>query len=142
MALEWFRSYLSNRKQYVTHKGVDSVTTNVTCGVPQGSVLGPLLFIIYTNDLPKILFHSRSILFADDTTVYCTASNHTSAGTHLSADLIRLSDWFKAIKLSLNIAKSNYMMFSNNKLPNNSLTLSIDGNCLQRVSTVKFLGHT
>ena len=68
-ALEWFANYLSDRKQYVTYNGVTSNLHTVRCGVPQGSVLGPLLFIIYSNDLPDILNITKAILFADDTTV-------------------------------------------------------------------------
>ena len=69
VALEWFRSYLLERKQYVSYKGINSQSYSITCGVPQGSVLGPLLFIIYTNDLPGSLRCTTCILFADDTTL-------------------------------------------------------------------------
>ena len=66
--LQWFKSYLSNRKQFVEYNKFNSKICTIDCGVPQGSVLGPLLFILYTNDLPKCINKSKSILFADDTT--------------------------------------------------------------------------
>ena len=75
IALEWFRNYLSNRTQYVSYRGAQSSLQNIACGVQQGSVLGPLLFIIYTNDLPNSLSYSKCILFADDTTLFHTHSN-------------------------------------------------------------------
>ena len=79
IALEWFRSYLCNRSQFVMYRDTESLRRLVSCGVPQGSVLGPLLFILYTNDLPAVLKHSQCILFADDTTVYISGINETSA---------------------------------------------------------------
>ena len=69
IALDWFKSYLANRKQYVIYNNKTSDNLDITCGVPQGSVLGPLLFIVYTNDLPDCIEGAETILFADDTTI-------------------------------------------------------------------------
>ena len=74
-SLDWFHSYISNRKQFVQYNQSISHIETMPCGVPQGSVLGPLLFIIYTNDLPNCLQYSKAILFADDTTVYSSSKN-------------------------------------------------------------------
>ena len=75
VALDWFTSYLSNRKQYVYLNGEPSQLDNTTCGVPQGSVLGPLLFLIYINDLPNISEVLQFYLFADDTNIYYEAES-------------------------------------------------------------------
>jgi hypothetical protein len=140
LALEWFRSYLSNRKQYVSYKGVDSKLMDITCGVPQGSVLGPLLFIIYTNDLPNALLHSRSILFADDTTVFYSSPNIHVVFENIRHDLANLTEWFRANKLSLNVNKSNYMIFTRTLHNVPEHTLKIETETIQRVTSTKFLG--
>jgi hypothetical protein len=142
-ALEWFRNYLSNRTQYVSYHGINSTHHNVTCGVPQGSVLGPLLFIIYTNDLPNSLYYSNCILFADDTTVYHSSSNISSLCSNIEYDLNILSDWFAANKLSLNAQKTNFVIFSPKaivKATNSVNSLNLDTQKIHRVSCVKFLG--
>ena len=77
-ALSWFKTYLSNRKHFVQYKSCSSSIDSISTGVPQGSVLGPLLFIIYSNDLPLCLNTkntTKCILFADDTTIYETSSD-------------------------------------------------------------------
>ena len=80
--------------------------------VPQGSDLGPLLFVIDTNDLSNSLIHSKCILFAVDTTIYYAAKNITDIYFKLNTDLTDLSEWLKANKLTLNISKTNYVIFS------------------------------
>jgi hypothetical protein len=140
MALEWFRSYLTNRKQYVSYKETDSSIMEMTCGVPQGSVLGPLLFIIYTNDLPNALINCKCILFADDTTVYYSSKNVTHIFDNINKDLNSLEDWFKANKLSLNISKTHYMIFPGQPTKHENLSLKINNEIINQVHKVKFLG--
>ena len=124
IALEWFRSYLTDRMQYVCYNGIDSNMQNITCGVPQGSVLGPLLFIIYTNDLPQALEDSKCVLFADDTTIHYSSTNILDAFNHIAKDLSSLTDWFRANKLSLNINKTNYIVFTT--MPNDILDYDLN----------------
>ena len=112
ITLEWFKSYLNQRVQYVTYKSTNSKSLNIPCGVPQGSVFGPLLFILYSNDIPNSLKYSKSILFADDTTVYISGEDVTDLLRCLNHDLSKLNNWLKANKLSLNVNKTNYILFN------------------------------
>ncbi len=141
-ALEWFRNYLSNRLQYVKYKNSTSPTMSMVNGVPQGSVLGPLLFIIYSNDIPSSLSQSKAIMFADDTTIYHSGKNIIELFNVVNNDLNKLTDWFRANKLSLNIGKTNYIIFNNTKhmVFDNNLNLILDNQKLQNVDSTKFLG--
>ena len=142
VALQWFRSYLNTRKQYVTHKDAKSEFKNLDCGVPQGSILGPLLFIIYCNDLPNALKHTNCILYADDTTIYYSTDNLQSLYTVMNSDLGMLSNWYMANKLSLNAAKSQYVLFKNNRPIENNYQILMNNEIIKQTKTAKFLGIT
>ena len=111
----WFKNYLSNRKQYVHYKGVDSQMSDIICGVPQGSVLGPLLFLIYISDISASSNVFSFTLFADDFNIFYKNKSLNHLLTIANDELTKLSLWFKANKLSLNISKTIYMLFSNKK---------------------------
>jgi hypothetical protein len=142
IALEWFKSYLSGRKQFVEYNGTSSAEQEISCGVPQGSVLGPLLFILYTNDLPACLNYASGILFADDTTIYYSHKNLEQIHKYITWDMALLEDWFKANKLSLNISKTNYVIFhsANRARPLIDWELKIGTEIIERKCAVKFLG--
>ena len=110
-ALEWFRSPLSHRKQYASINGSNSSLHSVTCCVPQGSVLGPLLFLIYINDLRNASKKLTSYLFADDTNIYCESKDLSYLTKVVNKELRLVKKWLDANKLSLNIDKTNYIIF-------------------------------
>lgn len=141
LPLKWFTTYLNNRKQFVQYNKSRSETLNINCGVPQGSVLGPLLFIIYTNDLPNCLTKTKSILFADDTTIYASSRNIIDLYANMNNDLSKLNDWFRANKLSLNVNKTNYLLFTNSQINySGMLNIKINNEIIKCKSCVKFLG--
>ena len=111
IALDWFKSYLKNRRQYVSYCGIHSRVMDIEYGVPQGSVLGALLLILYTNDIPRCLHHCKKKLFADDTTIYLTGAEVQTLYHQVNYDLDILDDWFKANQLSANPSKTKYKFF-------------------------------
>ena len=111
VALEWIASYLSGRTQCVSIGEVKSSCLPVVCGVPQGSVLGPLLFILYINDIVYSSDVLNFVMFADDTNLFLSNSNLTDLITKINEELSKISMWLKLNKLSLNIKKTHYMLF-------------------------------
>ena len=136
------QSYLTNRQQMVTLNGNFSTWKTIQCGVPQGSVLGPLLFLIYINDLPSCIEKSNSttILYADDTSIILTESNLTAFNLHFNVTFSQINAWFNKNLLHLNLNKTQFIEFkSKNKLlPTDSLITC--NNNLSNVKSTKFLG--
>ena len=148
ISLYWFKSYLSNRHQFVEIEGYKSKLKQINTGVPQGSILGPLLFIIYMNDINFVSNTFEAIIFADDTTlnsVLSLFSKHDKSNLSgiINKEINKLYDWMKANKLSLNIKKTKYMVFrypqkSRHSLP--KLSIKINDVIIERVDQFKFLG--
>ena len=131
--LKWFESYLTDRKQYVFYNGVSSDMKTVTCGVPQGSVLGPLLFLIYINDLPNISDKLQFFLFADDTNIYYESKDLKILEKTVNEELKKLSLWLNLNRLALNVGKTNFVIFrSCQRAPNHNVTLLMNKKALQQ----------
>ena len=115
LVLHWVRSYLSNRKQFVKLGDYCSSCLDIVCGVPQGSVLGPKLFILYINDICKVSKLLKLVLFADDTNIFCSGDDLAELLKDLTEEIIKLKNWFDYNKLSLNLAKTKIMLFGYGK---------------------------
>ena len=144
--MTWFKAYPFNRKQLSRVNGVDSSVERIEVGVPQGSCLGPLLFLIYTNDLPQAVRKSNVSMYADDTSLCHQSSDITQLNEAINSDLARLERWLKGNKLSLNVMKTHSMLIStkpkHKALENQgeSLKLKIRDNELEVVQKSKYLG--
>ena len=151
ITLDWFKSYLTNRKLRVKCRSEMTGRTeysdyyDIDYGTPQGSCLGPLLFLIFSNDLHRALECSYSILFADDTTIYDQNKDLDFLKWNLEQELSKLVDWFNANKLTLNVDKTQYLLFKPNQKKQQErtgkiVTMKIDNNELIPSTHVKFLG--
>ena len=130
---------MENRKQYVCFNGTDSGFLPVSCGVPQGSILGPSLFLLYINDLCNVSTRLTSILFADDTSCFIEGTDLSDMCIQLSTEMNKLSTWFKTNRLSLNVSKTNCMIFGRSNQPDHH-RVYIDNIEIERVNCNKFLG--
>ena len=135
-SLNWFRSYLSDRKQLTFIDGVQSDFCNITCGIPQGSILGPLLFTIYINDLPSCNLFSKPRMYADDTTLTTSAEDPCVLEHKMNYDMNLIQSWLSANKLTLNVKKTKYMLIGSQfKLSqiNSDFTVKVNNTPLERV---------
>jgi hypothetical protein len=141
-AFKWFKSYLTNRSQQVLCNGSLSTLNLILYGVPQRSILGPLLFLIYINDLPNSSTLLRYILFADDSNAFLSHSSYEQLISVANRELAGASDWFRANKLTLNLTKTNYIIFRSNKklIPSSESRLKIEDIIIPQVDSTKFLG--
>ena len=113
--LLWFQNYLTNRKQIVTINGSNSLLLSILIGVPQGSILGPLLFLIYINDLP-LCSELFALLFADDTTLLLSGPNLDELLNKVNIEFKKVVDFFRSHKLALHPAKTKYILFTNSSV--------------------------
>ena len=139
--LRWFESYSFHRKQYVQYKQAQSSYYTVKCGIPQGSILGPLLFILYVNDLPNASKILNFILFADDTNVFISHKDPIAMISILNTELDKVSNWLRANKLIINIKKTHNMIFTpRQRKPPNLDNIYLDNERMETKECTKVLG--
>jgi hypothetical protein len=140
-ANNWLRSYLFNRTQFVVYDNHKSSSKILDCGVPQGSILGPLLFLIYINDLACVSDILFTIMYADDTNIFVSGRNLEELERIMNTELGLLHNWLIANKLSLNVNKTHYIIFKPpRKKSFYTPRLHINNSNIQKVNQTKFLG--
>ena len=141
-SLEWFRSYLSGRVQQSMCVNALSPPAKITMRVPQGSILGPLLFLMYINGIQSELQYSKMTMLADDMVFYCHENSPTNLQSKLNADLAGITSWLHDNKLTLNVTKSKLLVIGGrNKLSQfNDIALVANNDQLENVTKFKYLG--
>ena len=140
LPLKWFKSYLMNRRQFVFINGINSKTTFINTGVPQGSILGPLLFLIYINDLHKCINHATPYHYADDTNLLIISESLKKLNQKTNHNLSSLVKWLRANKISLNTNKTELIIFKSKRFRiNKHLNFRISGQKIIPVNSIKYL---
>ena len=134
----WFRSNLTNRMQYVSLNDCESSRMLIKCGVPQGYILGPILFILYINHSTSVSKILRLIMFADDTNLFLSDKNVADIESRLNSELFSLTDWFQSNSLPLNVKKTSFIVFGNRKSVD--INILINNQSITQLKNTKFLG--
>ena len=138
--LSLIKTFLENRQQYVTINNVNSGKLSSTCGMPQGSVLGPLLYSIYVYNLHRANLSAQYFSFADDTVLVYTGTSERTLNSDINADLKSYLNWLYSNKLKINIDKTKYIVFKQKNKDVFNMDLKIKDTLLQQVSEIKYLG--
>ena len=142
--VDWLKDYLRNRKQQVMAKNCISASLDVKQGIPQGSIIGPIMYIIYTNDISNIIKHSRVTLYADDTVLYSKSKNLVTANKNMQKDLNALENWCLENKIFINTMKTKFMLFGSKptlaKAKELDVKLTVNGQPIARVHNYCYLG--
>jgi len=142
-SLRWFKSYLSNQKQSTFVNGKQSTYLDILCGVPHGSVLGPLLFLVYINDTEQCELSSKVEMYADDTSLTTSSPDPMTLEFKLNSDLEKIQNWLHSNKLTLNVKKTKYAIIGSRYKLNNlnhDFIVSVDNREIERVTSYKYLG--
>ena len=137
---EWFRSYLSDRKMYVNLNNSNSRTATINIGVPQGSVSAPWLFSLYVNDMHRCSYNLSFIHFADDTTIFKSGTDLAQLCRDINDEMRNVSRWLVANRLSLNVEKTKFMLFTHSHVDLNDVHIVINNKEIALVDNIKFLG--
>ena len=140
-ALKWFKAYLENMQQSVDIGSIRSAPTSVICGVPRGSILGPLLFLVNINDMPAAV-KSQLILYADDSALLVASKNGAIIQQRLSSELESIREWLIDNTLSLHLGKTESIVFGPKRRlhGSNSIEVTCDGQIISSKSCLKYLG--
>ena len=140
----WFHHYLKDRTQLTLAKGLKSSIKSISCGVPQGSILGPILFLIYLNDLPNIITHSKIQQYADDTVIYYSHRNTQTLTSNLQTDINSLLTWCDRNKMHVNVLKTKQVTFgtSNTRSRYQNKQIFMHDKALEDTPSYKYLGIT
>ena len=137
---EWFDSYLSNREMYVLANGTKSQVKTINIGLPQGAVTSPWLISLYINDMHRCSDKLKFLHFADDTTVYMSGNDLERLCVDVENELRKVNEWLNANRLSLNVDKTSFMLFTHSRVDRNSISNRLGNKIIKQVRSVKFLG--
>ena len=140
LGLDWIKSYLTDRKFFVSLGQTYSTDCTLNIGVPQGSIIGPILFLIYINDLPNVSSKLSTTLYADDTNFSLSNENYDDMVSTLNTELAKVYDWTVSNRLTINVGKTELLLFSNRPNSHDDDQITLNGNSVAFVNEAKFLG--